>query len=81
MAAARWKRRIANAYRDARSATAGKSERDSQPKGGWETLRKWIAGWLAARCIAWLGVSIGVRNASIDNCIEVNALLEVVMSE
>jgi hypothetical protein len=29
----------------------------------------------------WLGVSIGVRNASIDNCIEVYALLEVVMSE
>ena len=29
----------------------------------------------------WLGVFVGVRNASIDNCIEVNALLVVVMSE
>src|SRR4029077_9250964 len=33
------------------------------------------------RCIVWLGVFTGVRNASVDNCIEVYALLEVVMSE
>ena len=30
---------------------------------------------------AWLRVSIEVRNASIDNCIEVDPLLEMVMSE
>ena len=52
-----------------------------QSTGRWQTLTKWNAVRLAVRCIAGLGVFIGVRNASIDNCIEVNALLEVVMSE
>ena len=46
-----------------------------------EVIESGNAARPAVRWIAWLGVSIGVRNASIDNRIEVNALLEVVMSE
>jgi hypothetical protein len=46
-----------------------------------EVIESGNAARPAVRWIAWLGVSIEVRNASIDNRIEVNALLEVVMSE
>jgi hypothetical protein len=35
----------------------------------------------AVAFIDWLSASVGVTNAPIDNCIKVNALLEVVMSE
>src|SRR5207249_12152135 len=46
---------------DTRSATASPRKRDSQPKGGWQTLMKWIVRYLAVRCSAWLGSVVGIR--------------------
>ncbi len=59
----------------------GGRARASLGVGVWKSSQKWSVQRSAVRSIAWLGVSIGVRNASIDNCIEVIPLLEVVMSE